>query len=281
MKNVNHPDSVNRRPSSVVFLPNIITSLNLIFGCCAIVFVLQPGLVPSYVQQGDSLLADVNNNGAQFINLPQQIFLSSLFIALAALADFADGFVARLFKADSSLGKELDSLCDVVSFGVAPGMIVYQFLRLSYAQQEDGLDISFIYLLPAFIIPAAGAYRLARFNIDTEQAYGFKGLPIPAAGLFIASFPLIYWTSGQAWVTRLLINQWFWYGIIALVSWLMVSRLPMMAFKFSSFSIKKIFPFIILAVIAVAGAFITGWLCVPLVFIAYVLLSLLPKQKNV
>lgn len=262
-------------------IPNLITLLNLLFGCIAIVYVLQPGLVPSYLPSSDSLVADVNNSGTQYINLPEQIFMSSLFIALAAIADFADGFVARLFKADSSLGKELDSLCDVVSFGVAPGMIVYQFLRLSFAQQEDGLNISMMYLLPAFIIPCAGAYRLARFNIDTEQTYSFKGLPIPAAGLFVAAFPLIYWTSGEAWVTRLLINHWFWYGIIVFISWLMVSRLPMLAFKFSSFSIKKLLPFIILAAVALTGAFIVGWLCVPLVFITYVVLSLLLKQKTI
>ncbi|MFZ8255335.1 CDP-alcohol phosphatidyltransferase family protein, partial [Staphylococcus aureus] len=86
--------------------------------------------------------------------------------------------------ASSELGKQLDSLADVVSFGVAPGMIVLQFLRLSYAQDAGGLDSSTLYLLPSFLIPCAGAYRLGRFNIDTTQQHGFKGVPIPAAGLF-------------------------------------------------------------------------------------------------
>ena len=136
-----------------------------------------------------------------------------------------DGFVARLLKASSEIGKQLDSLADVVSFGVAPGLIVYQFLRLSYAQQENGLDISTLWLLPAFIIPCAGAYRLARFNIDTAQSNGFKGVPIPAAGLLIASFPLIYWITYDAifWIIPVLINKWFWYGVIIIVSWLMIS----------------------------------------------------------
>ncbi|MFX8875781.1 CDP-alcohol phosphatidyltransferase family protein, partial [Acinetobacter baumannii] len=83
-----------------------------------------------------------------------------------------DGFVARLLKASSELGKQLDSLADVVSFGVAPGMIVYQFLRLSFAQQENGLEVGTIWLIPALIIPCAGAYRLARFNIDSMQSTG-------------------------------------------------------------------------------------------------------------
>jgi len=98
------------------------------------------------------------------------------------------------------MGKQLDSLADVVSFGVAPSMIVYQFLRLSYAQEVDGLNVSTMWLSLAFIIACAGAYRLARFNIDTTQGTGFKGVPIPAAGLLIASFPLIYFNNHSTFV---------------------------------------------------------------------------------
>src|SRR3712207_2952421 len=115
--------------------------------------------------------------------LPEKIYWASVFIGIAAAIDFLDGLVARILHVSSDMGKQLDSLADLVSFGVAPGMIVYQFLRLSYAQQENGLDVSALWLLPAFIIPCAGAYRLGRFNLDTEQSYGFKGVPIPAAGL--------------------------------------------------------------------------------------------------
>ncbi len=85
------------------------------------------------------------------------------------------------------MGKQLDSLADVVSFGVAPGLILYQMLRISFARETDGLDVSVAALLPAFLIPCAGAWRLARFNIDNTQQYSFKGIPIPAAGITIAS----------------------------------------------------------------------------------------------
>ena len=206
--------------------------------------------------------------------------MASVFIACAAVIDFLDGFVARLLKASSEMGKQLDSLADVVSFGVAPGLIIYQFLRLCFSQQEDGLDTSILWLLPAFIIPCAGAYRLARFNIDTEQSYGFKGVPIPAAGLLLASFPLIYWFTNEAWIIQLLHNYWFWYAVILVVSYLMVSTLPMMALKFSQPTVKKLMPFIIIAVIAIASAFIFQWIAVPITFIAYVILSLLNKQKQ-
>ncbi|MCZ2223137.1 MAG: CDP-alcohol phosphatidyltransferase family protein, partial [Chitinophagales bacterium] len=137
-------------------IPNIFTLLNLLFGCMAIVTATQSGLTIIIGQEGE-----------QLVEIPESIFMASVFIALAAVIDFLDGFIARLFKAESEMGKQLDSLADVVSFGVAPAIIVYQFLRLSFAQQEDGLDTSIIWMLPAFIIPCAGAYRLARFNTDT------------------------------------------------------------------------------------------------------------------
>jgi CDP-diacylglycerol---serine O-phosphatidyltransferase len=253
-------------------IPNLFTLLNLIFGCLAIVFILQPGL---------SVYTDVSET-IQYLNIPEQIYLGSVFIGCAAVIDFLDGFIARLLKAESNIGKQLDSLADVVSFGVAPGFIVYQFLKLSYAQQENGLDISIIWLLPSFIIPCAGAYRLARFNIDASQSNEFKGVPIPAAGLLIASFPLIYWITYEqyAWIVPVLINKWFWYGVILIVGGLMVSRLPMMALKFKGTKLKKLMPFFILVIIAVITAFISGWIAVPVTFVSYVILSLLFKQKT-
>jgi CDP-diacylglycerol---serine O-phosphatidyltransferase len=250
-------------------IPNIFTLLNLVFGTMAIVFIMQNGLILTGSDSGDTLII-----------LPEKLYMASICIACAAVIDFLDGFVARLLNASSEMGKQLDSLADVVSFGVAPGLIIYQFLRLSYAQQEDGLDISTLWLLPAFIVPCAGAYRLARFNIDTTQSHGFKGVPIPAAGLLIASFPLIYWFSNDAWVIQLMQNQWFWMAVIAIISYLMVSTLPMMALKFKAPTVKKLMPFIIIAAIALVSAFIFQWMAVPVTFIAYVILSLLNKQQQ-
>jgi CDP-diacylglycerol---serine O-phosphatidyltransferase len=250
-------------------IPNIFTLLNLFFGCIAIVFILQNGLVSTSNENGDLLLM-----------LPEKIYWASVFIGIAAVIDFLDGFVARLLKATSEMGKQLDSLADVVSFGVAPGMIVYQFLRLAFAQQVNGLDVSFAWLLPAFIIPCAGAYRLARFNIDIEQSHGFKGVPIPAAGLLIASFPLIYWYSNTEWAVSLLLNKWFWYAVIIIVSYLMVSTLPMLAMKFKNASIKGNLPKVILLVVAILSAIFLHWLAVPVVFIVYVILSLVMKEAD-
>jgi CDP-diacylglycerol---serine O-phosphatidyltransferase len=250
-------------------IPNLFTLLNLFFGCLAIVFTLQNGI-----------MITVNAEGTELLYIPEKIWLASLFIGIAAVVDFLDGFVARLFNATSEMGKQLDSLADVVSFGVAPGIIMYQFLRLSISSGEEGLDASYIWLLPAFILPCAAAWRLARFNLDTTQPTSFKGMPVPAAGIFIASLPLIYWNVNQPWVTDLLLNKWFLYGIIVGLSWLMVSTLPLMALKFKDFSIKNNWPKFLLAAIAIISFVVLKWLAVPLTVVAYVILSLLFKNKT-
>jgi CDP-diacylglycerol---serine O-phosphatidyltransferase len=251
-------------------IPNLFTLLNLVFGCIAIVFILQNG------EQIVSLGADGTTN----VNLPEKITWASYCIFFAAIIDFLDGFVARLFKASSDMGKQLDSLADVVSFGVAPGMILYQLLRIGFAREADGLDISIAWLLPAFLIPAAGAWRLARFNIDTEQTYTFKGLPIPAAGLFVAALPLIIWyPSGLVDLRAILINQWVLYTVIIVLSWLMVSRLPLLSMKFKDYSVQNNLPRYILIVAAIIGFIFLKWLVLPVVIILYVILSLAFKNK--
>jgi CDP-diacylglycerol--serine O-phosphatidyltransferase len=249
-------------------IPNIFTLLNLFFGCLAIVFTLQNGIVLANTAEGE-----------QMMSMPEQIFLASLCIGLAGLVDFADGFLARLMRSPSDMGKQLDSLADVVSFGVAPGMIIYQFLRLSLARQENGLDASMIWLFPAFVLPCAAAWRLAKFNLDDSQAYGFRGVPTPAVGLMIASLPLIFWTRSEGWVLSLLLNKWFWYVLIALLSYLMVSNLPIMSLKFATYELKKNLPKFILLIIAILCAVLFHWMAVPIVFIAYIILSLALKNK--
>ncbi len=249
-------------------IPNIFTLLNLVFGCLAIVFTLQNGIL---VTAGD--------DGTELLYIPEKIWLASLCIGIAAVVDFLDGFVARLFNASSEMGKQLDSLADVVSFGVAPGMIMFQFLRLSFAQEAGGLDASMLLLVPVFILPCAAAYRLARFNLDTSQSYFFKGMPVPAVGMFVASLPLIYWNVDNESIRNLLLNKWFLYGLILLLSWLMVSTLPLMAMKFKDYSIKNNIPKYLLVVIAIISVVTLKWLSVPAIILAYVILSLIYKPK--
>ncbi len=249
-------------------IPNIFTILNLIFGCLAIVATLQNGIAMQY-----------NAEGVQIVDIPEKIWLASLFIGLAALVDFLDGFVARLFGAESEMGKQLDSLADVVSFGVAPSMIIYQFLRMSFAREADGLNTSFFWLVPAFVLAGAAAYRLARFNLDSSQQYGFKGMPVPAVGILVASLPLIYWNNANETLINLLLNKWVLYALVALLSWLMVSKLPLMALKFKNFSLKNNLPKYLLIVLAIVGFLLLTWAAIPLVILAYIVLSLTFKNK--
>jgi len=252
-------------------IPNLFTLLNLFLGCIAILFALQTETISIYV--GDDL--------STHYNIPEKLSVAAFFIFAAAVVDFLDGFVARVLNASSEMGKQLDSLSDVVSFGVAPSVILYQLLRISFIKEENGLETSIAWLLPAFVVACAGAYRLARFNLDNSQSYGFKGVPIPAAGLLIASFPLIL-DYGNSFinVSEWLTNKWVLYAVIAIVSWLMVSTLPLMALKFKDYSVKNNIPKIILVLVtAVAGLFLQ-WLAVPIVFIVYIILSLLFKQQQ-
>jgi len=250
-------------------IPNIFTLLNLFLGCIAIVFALQTETISIYV--GEDL--------SSHYNIPEKLGVATFFIMAAAIVDFLDGFVARILKASSDMGKQLDSLSDVVSFGVAPSVILYQLLRTSFIKEENGLETSIAWLLPAFIVACAAAYRLARFNLDSSQSYGFKGVPVPAAGLLIASFPLIlHYGNSVINVNEWLTNKWVLYAVIVLVSWLMVSTLPLMALKFRDFSIKNNIPKIMLLVVAVIAAFIFNWLAVPIIFIAYIILSLIFKK---
>jgi CDP-diacylglycerol---serine O-phosphatidyltransferase len=249
-------------------IPNLFTLLNLFFGCIALICILQNGITIIY-----------STDGSQFADIPERMWLAPLFIGLAAVADFLDGFLARLLKQNSPMGRELDSLADVVSFGVAPGLIIYQLLRMSFMRQEDGADVSMIWLLPALILPCAAAYRLAVFNLDTTQSKSFKGIPVPAVGLTVASFPLIYWTRNSTWVLNLLLNKWVLYAIVILLSFAMISRIPMLSMKFGGKKDPQLLPRLILILLALITIICFQWLAVPLIFLFYIVISLLFKNR--
>src|SRR5437764_11123240 len=249
-------------------IPNLFTLLNLIFGCIAIVLVLQTG---------ESIIS-MDDLGATMVNLPEKIALGALFIFGAAIIDFLDGFLARLFKASSEMGKQLDSLSDVVSFGVAPGIILYQLLRISYAQEENGLDTSFVLLLPAFLFTAAVAWRLAKFNISTDQKHSFRGIPSPAAGLLVASFPLIIWYRYYN-LEAYFINKWILFAVILIISYLMVCNRTFMALKFKDYSIGNNILKYMLLLIGVLSIILLKWLAVPIIFLSYIILSIFDKKE--
>ncbi|MEY4885933.1 MAG: CDP-diacylglycerol--serine O-phosphatidyltransferase, partial [Bacteroidota bacterium] len=162
---------------------------------------------------------------------------------------------------------------------VAPGMILFQLLRISFARDPQGLDIPEYWLMPVFILPMAAAWRLARFNIDPGQAYGFKGMPTPAVGLLVASIPLILLYDTDGMLQQWILKPWILYGLTVLLSWLMVSDFPLMGLKFKDFGFRSNVPKWLLAGIAIISGIILQWLAVPVVFLAYIILSLVFKNK--
>lgn len=251
-------------------IPNLFTLLNLFFGCVAIIFALQTEAV--YIFN--------NQEFTSSFNIPEKLTWASLCIIVAAVVDFLDGFIARLLKASSELGKQLDSLSDVVSFGVAPAVIIYQLLRLSYARGENGLDVSFGWLLPAIILACAAGYRLAKFNIATDQQYSFKGVPVPAVGLLVASFPMILHYNEIPAVNNIIANEWFLYGIVILCSYLMVSNLNMMSLKFVNYTFADNKSKFILVFISILAIIFLHWIAVPVIFSFYIILSFFTAPKS-
>ena len=232
-------------------IPNLFTLLNLVFGCIAIALIMQYN----------------PNEGMNLSGL--SLLLGCICIFLAAIIDFLDGFVARLFKATSAMGKQLDSLADVVSFGVAPAMILFKMLQVCFTNNSEIIN-PFWYQVPAFILPCAAAWRLAKFNLDKEQRYYFKGVPTPAAGLVIASLPLDNRVADFIFSSPVTI-----YALILVMSFLMVSNIPMMSMKFKSRLPKYNIDKILIVVIALVAAIFFQWAAVPIIFIAYVILSLI------
>lgn len=244
-------------------VPNFITLLNLFFGAWAIVFCFQAGTIATVDELGDII-----------IEIPERLYFASLCIAIAAVLDFFDGYIARLLNAPSEMGKQLDSLADVVSFGVAPACIVFQFLRLSLANNVQALSSPSVLLAPAFLIAMAGAYRLGRFNLDKEQTTYFKGVPIPMIGLLTAAFPLIFQQSENLLLSAWLLSPVFWYVYILLVSYLMVMKTPMLALKSLSNKKNLLLPIILIVLeMAIAAVFFKWW-AIPFGFFGYCIVSL-------
>jgi CDP-diacylglycerol---serine O-phosphatidyltransferase len=223
-------------------IPNFITSLNLTSGFIAIIF----------VATGDTITA-------------------SWLILAAMILDFLDGFAARLLKAYSEIGKELDSLADIVSFGVAPGFILYELMRK--ASSIDGRP-GVIIMIVASVMPVCAALRLAKFNTDTTQSSSFKGLPTPANALAVISLVIAQHYSDLEIFSRL--NSSF-ISLAMLtfgLSLLMVSRLPLMSLKIKNLGIKTNRGLYLLFVLVGISLIIFGIAAVPLIIPIYIIASL-------
>ena len=224
------------------YIPHVITLLNLWLGCGAVL----------------AFIFNQNQLG---------IFL----VLSAAVADFLDGAVARVLEVTSPLGKQLDSLADIISFGFVPGVIFYRLL-------SDTGTLEWM-AMPAFILTAFAAFRLATFNIDDRQSSSFIGLPTPACTLFVIGY--IIWIDTNAFgLAGFLQGQIFIYVLIGILSWLMVSGIPMFSFKFNGpgwggNEIKYIF-----AAIIITGLLIIQDLAIAPLVLIYVVLSIILNGFN-
>jgi CDP-diacylglycerol--serine O-phosphatidyltransferase len=238
------------------YIPNLLTLLNLLSGTIAVIFA-------------------VNN----------ELEIAAYFVFLGIFFDFFDGFAARIFNVQGELGKQLDSLADVVTSGVVPGIVIYKLLQTKNTVEIFNTEIvswetKEIELLPFFglLITLAAAYRLAKFNIDERQTSSFIGLPTPAAALVVLSLPLILNYSSFEVATIIIENKWFLIGLTVVLSFLMNAEIPLFSLKFKDYSFKnnKIkFSFILItAILCIALKFVA----IPIVIIVYVLMSLFYKE---
>ena len=200
-------------------LPSLFTCLGLVCGCMSIVVA--------------TIHKDLN--------------LAGYLILAAAVFDFIDGFVARIFNAISEFGKQLDSLADVVSFGVAPAMILYELIIRSFVKSSLASDFDILkppiedalIMYSAFLIAVFSALRLAKFNIDKEQVKSFRGLPTPANALFFAALGFISESSASFPMDALVYNRFFLMATIALSSYLLVCNIRMFSLKFATLQWKE------------------------------------------
>lgn len=230
-------------------IPSIITMLNLLAGCFAILFSFY------------------------------DIALAGLMIFLAAILDFADGLAARVLNAYSNFGKELDSLADMVSFGVAPSFILFHLLQTSLIVKNphfriDQLSTAELLILASSFMPAIFAsLRLAKFNLATGTNDSFTGLPSPAAGIFFASAGYILLSTDSTWVREMLLNTGLLMGLNSGISLLMIIPLPMFSIKFRNLGLEGNETRYLFTLPSVFMVIFWGLESVPVIILYYILLS--------
>jgi len=245
-------------------VPNIITILNLLCGVIAVIFAVQGNLI-----------------------------MAGLFVALGIFFDYFDGLAARALNVKSELGLQLDSLADMVTSGVVPGIVMFQLLVRALpvsdvpVQEWQASGNWFQWDFPALaliglLIAAASGYRLAKFNIDDRQTDSFIGLPTPANALLILSLPLIVAFQPHPWAVSLILNEWFLLGLTFLSCYMLNAEIPLFALKFSDWSFQKNklrYIFIAYSLILIV---LLQFIAIPVIIVSYVVVSLVfPGDKGV
>ncbi|MEX6625831.1 CDP-alcohol phosphatidyltransferase family protein [Tenacibaculum salmonis] len=239
-------------------IPNLLTLGNLLCGTIATIFAIK----------GD------------FVGV-------AVLVVLGIIFDFFDGFVARMLGVQGELGKQLDSLADMVTSGVVPGMVMLQLLVNALdvdAAGYFGIDTygatgsSFPYI--GLLLTLGACYRLANFNIDTRQSDSFIGLPTPAMALFVISLPLIAEFGKQQFFIDLIMNQYFLFAITAVLTFLMNAEIPLFALKFKSFGFKENALKYIFLLLSVLLLIVLKFVAIPLIILIYVVFSIVNNLKK-
>jgi|ERR1043165_1252103 CDP-diacylglycerol--serine O-phosphatidyltransferase len=234
---------------SLFNIANILTLVNLLSGCMAVVFLFN-----------------------------YQIELVPYCVLVSLVADFLDGFAARLTKNPTHIGLQLDSLADVVSFGFVPGAIIFQLLFQKFESSEAMLSVNrmYLYSAPAFLITLFSALRLAKFNVDTRQTEGFIGLATPASTMFVIGLLLMFLHNSFG-LAPVIYSGKVLYGTAVILPILMISEIPMFGFKFKSYAWKGNeirYLFIIVSLVLLATL---KFAAISLIIILYIILSIILK----
>lgn len=227
-------------------IPNTITILNLFCGCVAVI-----------------QLFEKHYDWAFF------------FVALGIFFDFFDGMAARIFNAASPLGLQLDSLADMVTSGVTPGLTLFFMLQNSSGMPADSV-IPYLGFLPTL----GSCYRLANFNIDTRQTDSFIGMPTPGNALFIVSLPVVLASTTSLIAIELLTNHFFLIVLAALSAFLLNAPIPLFSLKFKSFRLSKMKFQLVLVLFSVLSLVVLQVAAVPLIIFLYVVLSMLKNATE-
>ncbi len=243
-------------------IPNAITSLNLLSGCIAVLFVFSGDLV-----------------GAAF------------FALLGIFFDFFDGLAARLLKAESAVGLQLDSLADMITSGLVPGLVMLKLLEIatqaevvtsaSYIDETMAWKTTKMSLEPliGLLIVVASAYRLAKFNVDTRQTTGFIGLPTPANTLLIVSLPLILHFQHTETLQEIILNKWVLIGLTIVSCILLNAEIRLFGLKFKKWDFKSNAKRYIFLIISLALLIVFQFLAIPMVILIYLIMSLVWRDK--
>ena len=229
-------------------IPNLITLGNLFCGTIATIYAVQ----------------------ADFV-------FAGLFVILGILFDFFDGFAARLFHVSGELGKQLDSLADMVTSGVVPGIIMLKLIEVNTINASNSFfDDSILGIsLVGLVLTLGACYRLAKFNIDTRQSDFFIGLPTPAMSLFVISLPLIQQYSNIEFALNLITNNYFLIAITILLTYLMNAQLPLFSLKFKDYSVKSNLIKYVFLIASLLMIIFLQYISIPLIIIVYVVLSVI------